>query len=158
MRSPRNAVKSSPRSLQLEKARMQQQRPNSTINKQINKLFKKKCTKCFSLLHNFISKADIFILIVLILYGDVTNAPEPSRIKQQQIHFASAFCASLPSVLGRDSSAQLHSAWAVVAQTWELESPGGLLTCPLVWCPGREDSNWGLGQLGLLHLSHVVSY
>ena len=33
MRSPRTATKSSPRSLQLEKARMQQQKPNAAKNK-----------------------------------------------------------------------------------------------------------------------------
>ena len=40
MRSPRTAPKSSPRSPQLEKARVQQQRPNAAKNK-INK-FKKR--------------------------------------------------------------------------------------------------------------------
>ena len=44
MRSPRTAVKSSPRSLQLEKARAQQQRPNAAKNK-INKFIKKKKSK-----------------------------------------------------------------------------------------------------------------
>ena len=44
MRSPRTATKSSPRLLQLEKARAQQRRPNAGKNKinKINKLKKKK--------------------------------------------------------------------------------------------------------------------
>ena len=42
MRSPRTAMKSSPCSLQLEKAQAQQQRPNAAKNKQINKSIKKK--------------------------------------------------------------------------------------------------------------------
>ena len=41
MRSPRTVTKSSPCSPQLEKARMQQRRPNAAKNKKIN-LFKKK--------------------------------------------------------------------------------------------------------------------
>ena len=36
MRSPHTAMKSSPRSLQLEKARAQQRRPNAAINKWVN--------------------------------------------------------------------------------------------------------------------------
>ena len=40
MRSPRTATKSSPHSLQLEKAHAQQQRPDAAKNKYIN--FKKK--------------------------------------------------------------------------------------------------------------------
>ena len=39
MRSPHTATKSSPRSLQLEKARTQQQRPNAAKNKLKNKNF-----------------------------------------------------------------------------------------------------------------------
>ena len=40
MRSPRTTTKSSPRSPQLEKARVQQQRPNAAKNKLINFLKK----------------------------------------------------------------------------------------------------------------------
>ena len=43
MRSPRTTTKSSPRSPHLEKAHVQQQRPNATINKLIN--FKKELGK-----------------------------------------------------------------------------------------------------------------
>ena len=38
MRSPHTATKNSPRSPQLEKACSQQQRPNTAINKEINKI------------------------------------------------------------------------------------------------------------------------
>ena len=38
VRGPRTAMKSGPRSLQLEKALAQKRRPNTAINKQINKL------------------------------------------------------------------------------------------------------------------------
>ena len=41
MRSPCTATKSSPRSPQLEKARVQQQRPSTAKNNKINKIFKK---------------------------------------------------------------------------------------------------------------------
>ena len=42
MRSPWTATKSSPRLLQLEKARAQQRKPNAAKNKQMNKFIKKK--------------------------------------------------------------------------------------------------------------------
>ena len=42
MRNPRTATKSSPHSLQLEKARAQQQRPNAAKNKKKNFNIKKK--------------------------------------------------------------------------------------------------------------------
>ena len=35
-----------------------------------------------------------------------------------------------------------------MAQTWDLESPGGLLTCPCVWGPGQEDLNRGARTVG----------
>ena len=44
MRSPHTAMKSSPHSPQLEKARAQQRRPNAAKHKEINKLKKKKET------------------------------------------------------------------------------------------------------------------
>ena len=42
MRSPRTATKSSPRSPQLEKARVQQRKPNADKNKLKKKILKKK--------------------------------------------------------------------------------------------------------------------
>lgn len=98
-----------------------------------------------SLLHNFISKAGIFF--ILYCSYSLSQYNKCSQTKQEKTNSLYEWIFHLPW----EGTAQLllYSAWGVVAQAWDLESPGGLLTRPCVWGPGQEDLNWGARTVGI---------